>query len=74
MNQDKPSDQPDRGRRSLLKAAPLGLLTVVAARAAAGEEGPALAPGAVAPAAPASPAGYHETEHIRRYYATAAYW
>jgi len=23
---------------------------------------------------PAKPKGYHETEHIRRYYATAAYW
>ena len=70
MKQDKPSEQPDLGRRSLLKVAPLGALAVVAARAAAAEE----APPTVAPAAPTQGAGYRETEHIRRYYATAAYW
>jgi hypothetical protein len=62
---------PDPARRSLLKAAPLGALAVVAARAGAVEATPAPA---AAPAEPAQPKGYHETEHIRRYYQTAAYW
>jgi hypothetical protein len=62
---------PDPARRSLLKAAPLGALAVVAARASAAETAPPPAP---APEEPAKPRGYHETEHIRRYYATAAYW
>jgi hypothetical protein len=61
---------PDPARRSLLKAAPLGALAVVAARASAAET----APPAPAPADEAKPRGYHETEHIRRYYQTAAYW
>jgi hypothetical protein len=61
---------PDPARRSLLKAAPLGALAVVAARASALET----APPAPAPADAAKPKGYHETEHIRRYYQTAAYW
>jgi hypothetical protein len=61
---------PDPARRSLLKAAPLGALAVVAARAGAAEA----APPAPEPQAPAQPKGYHETEHIRRYYSTAAYW
>jgi hypothetical protein len=59
---------PDPARRSLLKAAPLGALAVVAARASAAEAAPP------APADAAKPKGYHETEHIRRYYRTAAYW
>jgi nitrous oxide reductase len=67
-NDDK---APDPARRSLLKAAPLGALAVVAARAGAAEATPAPA---AAPAEPAQPKGYHETEHIRRYYRTAAYW
>jgi hypothetical protein len=66
-NDDK---APDPARRSLLKAAPLGALAVVAGRAAAADS---VAP-APAPAVPAQPKGYHETEHIRRYYRTAAYW
>jgi len=66
-NDDK---TPDPARRSLLKAAPLGALAVVAARAGAAEA----APPAPAPEPPAKPKGYHETEHIRRYYQTAAYW
>ena len=61
---------PDPARRSLLKAAPLGALAVVAARASAAET----AAPAAAPEAPDKPKGYHETEHIRRYYSTAAYW
>ena len=59
---------PDRGRRGFLKAAPLGALAVVAGTAEA--ETPAPAPAA----APQAKRGYHETEHIRRYYETAAYW
>lgn len=60
---------PDRTRRSFLKAAPLGALAVVAGTAEAAEA-PAPAPAA----APQVKRGYHETEHIRRYYETAAYW
>jgi len=66
-----PDQAPDPARRSLLKAAPLGALAVVAARASAAETTPTPAP---APDEPAKPRGYHETEHIRRYYQTAAYW
>jgi hypothetical protein len=61
----------DPARRSLLKVAPLGALAVVAARAGAAEAAPAPV---AAPEEPAKPKGYHETEHIRRYYQTAAYW
>ena len=60
---------PDRTRRSFLKAAPLGALAVVAGSASA-DEAPAAAPAAD----PGVKRGYHETEHIRRYYQTAAYW
>ena len=48
---------------------PLGALALVAARGQAAE-----APVAAPAAEPAKPRGYHETEHIRRYYRTAAYW
>lgn len=62
-------DQPDPARRGFLKAAPLGALVVVAATPATADTGPA-------PAAPDPKVkrGYHETDHIRRYYETAAYW
>jgi hypothetical protein len=66
----KPDAKPDLARRSLLKVAPLGALAVVAGRA---EALPAPATPAPAPE-PAKPQGYHETEHIRTYYRTAAYW
>jgi len=73
MNQherDKaPAPAPDPSRRSFLKAAPLGALAAVAGGAEAKPE--------IAPAEAAKPAvkrGYHETEHIRTYYKTAAYW
>jgi len=60
---------PDPARRGFLKAAPLGALLIAAATPASAE----------APAVPATPdpnvkRGYHETEHIRRYYQSAAYW
>ena len=66
---DAAQDRPDPARRGFLKAAPLGALAVVAAT-------PATAAPAPAPAAPDPKVkrGYHETEHIRRYYETAAYW
>ena len=65
-------DQPDPARRNLLKAAPLGAIAVAAA--ATGRTA-AAAPASAPQAAPeAGPKGYHETEHIRRYYRTAAYW
>jgi hypothetical protein len=60
---------PDPVRRGFLKAAPLGALLAVAGSAA--RAAPAVAP---APADPAPKRGYHETEHIRNYYRTAAYW
>jgi nitrous oxide reductase len=64
------SARPDEARRNFLKAAPLGALAVVAGGAGAAE---------TAPAAPAAPQpqvkrGYHETDHIRRYYQTVGYW
>lgn len=61
--------QPDPARRSFLMAAPLGALAVVAGPVAAGTK-----PVAAAAPAPRSTRGYHETEHIRTYYRTAAYW
>lgn len=62
-------EQVDPARRSLLLAAPLGALAVVSGHAAAAETPePAAAP------APDAPKGYRETEHIKRYYATASYW
>jgi len=66
-NDDK---APDPTRRSLLKAAPLGALAVISGRVDATEAKAAVA----TPEEPAKPKGYHETEHIRRYYSTAAYW
>lgn len=62
--------QPDPARRGLLKAAPLAALAVAAAARARAPEAPA----PVAPAEGRKAQGYHETEHIRRYYRTAAYW
>lgn len=71
MNKPDPAtkDQPDPARRGFLKAAPLGALVVVAATPATASPDPA-------PAAPDPKVkrGYHETDHIRRYYETAAYW
>lgn len=61
--------QPDPLRRSFLKAVPLGALALTAGRAQAAE-----APAAVATPATAASKGYRETEHIRTYYRTAAYW
>jgi hypothetical protein len=63
------ADKIDPARRSLLKAAPLGALAVVTGHAVAAEpEAPAAAP------EPEEAKGYRETEHVKRYYATAAYW
>jgi hypothetical protein len=67
MDNDK---QPDPARRSLLKAAPLGALAIAAAARARAPD----TPQQPAPAEPQQAKGYHETEHIRRYYRTAAYW
>jgi hypothetical protein len=64
-----PAQGPDPARRSFLKAVPLGALAAVAGSAGAAEAAPPAAP-ALAPAAK----GYHETDHIRRYYQSAAYW
>ena len=59
-----------RTRRAFLKAAPLGALALVAGDVAAADTAVA----APAPAPATASKGYHETEHIRRYYQTAAYW
>jgi hypothetical protein len=61
--------RPNPSRRSFLKAMPLGALAVAAGGARAAEALPA-----AAPTAPQASQGYHETEHIRTYYRTAAYW
>jgi hypothetical protein len=68
MDNDK---QPDSTRRSFLRAVPLGALAIAAAARARASDAPAQP---AAPAAPQASQGYHETEHIRRYYRTAAYW
>jgi hypothetical protein len=61
----------NRKRRQFLRAAGgAGALAVLAAQDAQAEAAPAAPP---APE-PARQAGYHETEHIRTYYRTAAYW
>ena len=61
---------PDPARRSFLRAAPRGALAGVTGSAGAAET-----PTVPAAAPPLEPKrGYHETEHIRRYYQTAAYW
>jgi hypothetical protein len=70
MNDIPEKDEHLRTRRAFLKAAPLGALAIVAGQAPAAE----VAVAAPAPAAPTASKGYHETEHIRRYYQTAAYW
>jgi anaerobic selenocysteine-containing dehydrogenase len=61
---------PQAGRRDFLKALPVAAVAVVAGAAPTAVAAPAAA---VGPAASAS-LGYRETEHIRRYYQTAAYW
>ena len=66
----QPAGEPDPARRTFLKAAPLGALAAVAGGA---EAKPAPAE-AAKPAEPTLKRGYHETDHIRRYYQTAAYW
>ena len=65
----QPAGEPNPARRNFLKAAPLGALAAVAGGA---EAKPALAPAEAAK--PEVKRGYHETDHIRRYYQTAAYW
>lgn len=64
------------GRRNFLRAAGgAGALATLASVAGEGSAAPvAVAPApAVAPAQPHT-GGYRETEHIREYYRTAAYW
>lgn len=61
---------PDPRRRGFLKALPLGALAAAVGGAGAAEPVASAAP---TPATQAS-GGYRETEHIRRYYRTAAYW
>jgi hypothetical protein len=65
----------NRKRRQFLRAASgAGALAVLAARdTQAAQAAPPPAAAASAPE-PARQTGYHETEHIRTYYRTAAYW
>ncbi len=56
-------------RRFLAAAAGVPALTVAGALMA-GKSAPA---SSIAPAAPDAPTGYRETEHIRKYYSTAAF-
>ena len=67
---ETPHKKPDPSRRSFLKAAPLGALAAVAG----GAEAKPKPAEAAKPAQVATKRGYHETDHIRRYYQTAAYW
>jgi hypothetical protein len=69
-NEQQAGPQPDQTRRSFLKAAPLGALAAIAA----GAQTATAAPAPVAPTAAPVQSGYHETEHIRTYYRTAALW
>lgn len=63
----------DPRRRGFLRAAAgAGALGTLAALS--GETAAAPAAAAAAPVEPAQPKGYHETDHIRKYYATARYW
>jgi nitrous oxide reductase len=63
----------DPARRGFLRAA--GGAGALGALAALAGQGPATTAGAPAAAPAASaPSGYHETEHIRKYYRTARYW
>jgi hypothetical protein len=68
MTEHAPRAAPDPSRRSFLKAVPA--LAVLAAPVTA-QAAPPVATHATGAAAST---GYHETEHIRRYYRTAAYW
>ena len=71
--QDKRAVTKDPARRRFLRAA--GGAGALATLASVAGEG-AATPVAAAPVATAEvkAVGYHETEHIRQYYRTAAYW
>lgn len=60
-------------RRMFLTAATCGPVLAVAALATRQQE-IAQQPATPAPAQPESGVGYHETDHIRKYYYTAAYF
>jgi anaerobic selenocysteine-containing dehydrogenase len=71
VNKQPDAAVPQLARRDFLKAMPVAAVAAVVAGAA--PEAVAAPAVAAAPAATAS-LGYRETEHIRRYYQTAAYW
>lgn len=69
----KPTQALDPRRRRFLRAAGgAGALATLASVAGQSTAAPAAA--STPEVAAAAPSGYHETEHIRTYYRTAAYW
>ncbi len=73
MDDKMDSKKIDPKRRFFLTAATCGPALAVAAIATRQQEiAPEVLPSA--PAQDATSVGYHETEHIRKYYATAAYF
>ncbi|MFL6709559.1 MAG: twin-arginine translocation signal domain-containing protein [Massilia sp.] len=73
MDQQKRLSKIDPKRRNFLRAAGgAGALATLASVAGEGAAAPVAAAPAAAPEVKA--AGYRETEHIREYYRTAAYW
>lgn len=67
----KHEPQAPTGRREFLKQIAVGS-GAVAVAAVSGSALAAVEPEAVAPELPAARKGYHETDHIREYYRTAA--
>lgn len=63
----------DSKRRFFLTAATAGSALAVAV-AMSGRKGTVAQTPAAAPAQPEDGVGYHETDHIRTYYSTAAYF
>ncbi len=73
MNKDASKKaEPDTGRRKFLLAAGTVPAVALAALAATQPEVPTTL--AISPEAGPSKKGYHETEHVRKYYYTAGYF
>ena len=72
MNEDKPHDDSKRAARRGFLAAAASVPALAAAARWAKQPAGAAAPAAVTDS-PEAARGYHETEHIRKYYSTAAF-